>query len=625
MAKLWAEFGSVGGESLYDRIAAKGVGIELGSWARAVKVLKSVQVLIVNLALVVLAFGAVRSAGAESAFGSAAVRAVSVTATPATFTQALTARLAGEGGARDLDRIPLNLARLRSFYDHRRQASPWFATDGGLKPVARNVLALLVDAGRDGLVPADYHAGVIAARLDSLSSATDVVARAELELLLSDGLIGYFADLRSGRVAPSAINGEFSIKPPMVNAVAVALSALTAPDLRAFAVRHAPQNPVYTNLVKLLAETRALAAAGGWPRVRAPQIPKLETGMSDPALPSLRKRLAATDGLNPEAVATAEEAEVYDPATLAAVKRFQTRHGLEPDGVIGARTVAAMNVTPAARIDGISANLERQRWLPDSLGQRHIQVNIAGFDLVVVDHGVVVEQMPVIVGTKVRRTPIFVSRITSLILNPTWTVPPKLAREDFLPKLLKDPGVLQSLGIQVYSGWGADATVVNPLQVDWPAVGEGISRFRLRQDPGPHNSLGLVKFNLDNQYDVYLHDTPHREKFENTRRTFSSGCVRLGKPLVLADYLLSDMPDWTPAKRQRALDKGVTQTVSLRSPIPVYLLYRTAWLDEAGVANFREDIYNRDQELLRAVRRPPEVPPPARITEARKPTVPVRP
>jgi len=520
---------------------------------------------------------------------------------PEGFAGVLARRLAEE--SRAVAGRTVDLDRLRRFYTPRAFAPAWIddgAGDAAVKASARAVLEGLRGADADGLSVADYHADAIAQRLNGVGEKE----RAELELLLSDAVMRYAAHVRAGRLAPKTISGDFAeVTPPAVDVPALAAAVSTAEDAGAALAALAPARADYVALKDALKRLRALEAAGGWPLVPAPRAAKLEPGMRDPAVKALRKRLAVTGEFDSKPDAKAAASEVYDPALRKAVERFQARHGLFVDGVVGATTVAALNVPVGERVGQLVANLERLRWLPDSFGARHVLVNVPDFTLKAVDGGTVVHDMRVIVGTKVRRTPILSSQITSVVLNPTWTVPVKLAKEDYLAKFIRDPGYPKSHGFTVYSGWSSDARPLDAGRIDWKSLGAGIARLRLRQDPGPQNALGQVKFNIPNGFDVYLHDTPSREKFDKTVRTFSSGCVRVGRPLDLADFVLSGTPDWPAERRQAQLEKGETKTVVLKAPVSVHILYQTAWVDAAGTLQFREDIYGRDGEFLELLAR----------------------
>jgi murein L,D-transpeptidase YcbB/YkuD len=207
----------------------------------------------------------------------------------------------------------------------------------------------------------------------------------------------------------------------------------------------------------------------------------------------------------------------------------------------------------------------------------------------------------VIVGRPYRRTPMFSSRITHLIVNPDWTVPINIARQDILPKLQQDPEYLAREGFDVFDGWSPEAPQVDPSAIEWSAMRPASFTYKLRQQPGPLNALGQIKFMLPNRYNVYLHDTPHRELFQRTERTFSSGCVRLGDPIALALYLMRNMPGWDRAHLDQLIDGGRTQRVNLPAAVPVYFTYFTAWVDDQDMLHFRPDIYERDAQLYTAL------------------------
>ena len=373
-------------------------------------------------------------------------------------------------------RRSLDVTRLKQLYEQRHYAAAWFDGDGSAAPVpaAAALRRTLGAAALEGLQPADYHLAALDSRL-AVVGGLDAAHRAELDLLLTDALMAYAGDLHRGRLPPHVIAGEFALVPAPMDLPAVAAAALAAPDLPAFLAGLAPAGERYRRLREALRLTRAAVQAGGWPKV--PEGPKLEPGMKDPVVKSLRRRLIATGELDRKAAAGTE----YDRALRLAVQRFQERHGLVADGVIGAMTYAALNVSATERETAILANLERERWMPEDLGKRYVLVNIPGFSLTAVVDGKVALEMPVIVGTKVRRTPIFASQITSLIWNPTWSVPRKLAREDILPKLRANPGYLADLGIVLYEGSFAGRRV-DPARINWQSVND-ISRFRLRQMP----------------------------------------------------------------------------------------------------------------------------------------------
>lgn len=280
---------------------------------------------------------------------------------------------------------------------------------------------------------------------------------------------------------------------------------------------------------------------------------------------------------------------------------FQSRHGLAADGVVGAKTLAAMNVPLEMRVQQLEANLERWRWLPRELGERHVRVNIPGFQLEVRDAGRVVLDMKVVVGRRVRSTPVMSDTIRYLVLNPTWDVPPNLAVQDKLPEIRKNPGYFTEQGIQVLHGWGSDERAIDPTTVDWQAVTPKGFPYHLRQTPGSKNALGRVKFMFPNRWNIYIHDTPSRELFANPERAASSGCIRAERPVDLAAVLLEGAPDWTREALEAAIATGRTRTVTLPTPVPVHVEYWTGWVDDEGHVQWRTDIYDRDKALIAAL------------------------
>lgn len=337
--------------------------------------------------------------------------------------------------------------------------------------------------------------------------------------------------------------------------------------------------------------------------------PKLERRDIGPRVEALRSGLEARGDI---ALSEPVGRDFFDGKLEDGVKSFQRRHGLQPDGVVGPATEAALNVPAEVRLTQILANLERWRWITQDLGEKYILINVADFRVGVFEGVREVLSMPAIVGSAYRRTPEFSGKMTYIEINPTWTVPPKLVREDILPKARKDPGYLKERGIRVFRGWSEDAPEIDVESVDWSQVAAEAESFKFRQDPGPRNSLGRIKFMFPNKFDVYLHDTPDRGLFSRAERDLSSGCIRLEQPLELAEYILRGDPVWNRERILAALADTTTRVIPLQNPIGVHLLYWTAWLADDGRVEFRGDIYKRDAALSEALRQhalPPAGPP----------------
>jgi murein L,D-transpeptidase YcbB/YkuD len=269
---------------------------------------------------------------------------------------------------------------------------------------------------------------------------------------------------------------------------------------------------------------------------------------------------------------------------------------------VGPQTLAALNVAVSERVRQIELNLERWRWLPRELGRRHIVVNVSGFELEVVEGDQVALEMRVVVRKPYRRTPVFSAEMSCLVFSSYWHVPPNIAANDIVPAVRKDPDYLEENGIQVFGQSTTDGEALDPASIDWTEVGEGSLPYRFRQSPGPQDALGGVKFMLPNPYNVYLHDTPSRELFQRADRSFSSGCIRLERPLDLAEYLLRGSPGWDAEAIRAAARAGTERTVRLPERMPVHLQYWTAWADRTAQAHFRKEVYGRDLLLDAALR-----------------------
>jgi murein L,D-transpeptidase YcbB/YkuD len=348
----------------------------------------------------------------------------------------------------------------------------------------------------------------------------------------------------------------------------------------------------YRTLIAALARYRRIADQGGWPAV--PSGPVLKPGNSDPRVPILAARLAVTADWQGDP----GESTFYESDLEQAVKRFQERHGLDTDGVIGPRTLEELNVPVEARIDQIRVNLERARWVLRELGEDFVAVNIAGFTTSLYRGGDLVWRTRSIVGREYRKTPVFRDDIRYMDFNPTWTVPPGILGKDVIPKARKDSGYIAHKGFDLFD---RDGNRVDPGSIDWANAKARGFPYRVVQPPGPNNALGLVKFMFPNAHSVYLHDTPSRDLFGRSERTFSSGCVRVEDPFHFAELLLYDKPGWTREKIDSVVDSGKTTTVHLENPLPVLLLYWTAWVDADGEVQFRRDIYKRDGRVLDAL------------------------
>jgi murein L,D-transpeptidase YcbB/YkuD len=489
-------------------------------------------------------------------------------------------------------RLPLPIKQrrdsLRAYYQEFSGKLLWLGT-----PRAQALVARLSAAMDDGLDPKDYPSKELA-KLNTAAASTDKRGLAIVELYFSAAFLEYASDIKVGRFLPNKVDPNFFLKGRSIDQLAALKGLAQAGSLDQFFAAWQPQNPAYGGLRSALAAFRALAAKGGWGS--APLGPALHPGMTDPRVPAIRARLSVTDGAAAEVPPDNEN--VYDNALADAVKRFQARHGLEVDGVIGSATIVAMNVPVDERIKSIVVGMERLRWMPEKPEPQYLIVNIAGFELRRINAGEVKERMAVVVGKPYHRTPVFSGRIRYLEFNPYWNVPSSIALKEELAKLRRNPGAVAAQGFEAVQG----NRVVAVQAVDWNQYGPGHFPFQLRQKPGTHNALGRVKFIFPNSHNVYLHDTPARSLFGRSQRAFSHGCIRLARPLELADQVLraGGVQGWDKRRIDAVIASAKNTVVNLREPLPVHITYLTAWVD-GGVANFRRDIYGHDVKLLAAL------------------------
>lgn len=481
-----------------------------------------------------------------------------------------------------------------------REFRPLWHTGHGLRPSAFLLIDRLRNATDHGLCGEDYLLAPLETLLKSRAAqmrnqkALPPLDAATLDLLLTQAFFSYATHLVEGQIDPALAHIDWRGRRRKVDLGKLLPPAVEGESLGTLLGELIPPHPEYRQLMGALVRQREIAARGGWPTI--PELPKggkLRPGDIDTRLPAVRARLLATGELPQPA---SFERNAYGMTTLMAVRQFQERHGLEPDGVIGSRTIKELNFTAEDRVRQIELNLERWRWMPRDLGKRHIRVNIADFSLKVVEDGQTVLEMPVIVGTPYRRTPVFSSQMSYLEFAPTWTVPATILREDKLPAIRKNPAFLTKNHFRVIRRSGQEIDSTELAGINWRAVEPERFPGNLRMDPGPWNPLGRVKFMFPNPYNVYLHDTNERWLFDRALRTFSSGCIRIGQPVDLARYLLRDQPQWDETRLQEALERRSPMQVMI-NPIPTHIQYWTTWVAADGSTQFRSDLYLRDLDL----------------------------
>lgn len=514
---------------------------------------------------------------------------------------------AGESGG-DRAHITVGTDRIHAsrslprFYERRGYEPAWVADD---LVNAEALLRAIRRAELEGLRSRDYHLRrleesmqtVIVDRMEGRPSESGLLI--DLDLLLTDAFLIYGSHLLVGRVDPTDLDPEWIANRRDVDMVPVLEDALRTGLVEAALVDLLPPYIEYRALRDALARHRRVQREGGWPRLEAGGT--MRPGDRGEQIPPLRARLAATRDLDPRL----QRGDRFDDDVEQAVRRFQDRHGLAVTGVVDLQTLMELTAPVEQRIEQIIVNMERWRWLPQDLGRRHARVNVAGFDFSVYEDGAQLMRMRAMVGHQYRRTPVFSDTITLVVFAPWWNVPASIAVNDVVPRLAQEgPGYAARNRIHVTTGWGASARRVDPATVDWAAVDTGRFQYRFRQEPGPTNPLGNVKFMFPNAFDVYVHDTPAREMFQQAERAFSSGCIRIERPEEFAEYLLRGAPGWTSGRIAQAMAGTSELSVRVPEPLPIHILYWTAWAGDDGRINFRNDIYQRDEPLERALEEP---------------------
>lgn len=516
-----------------------------------------------------------------------------------------------------------------AFYAARAYAPLWLGEGGAPGAAADALIAAFRDAGSHALPPARYDGEGLAAALALLGAPAkrtpEAVAATEAEL--TSRFLRYATDIHSGLLEPRDVSREMLTEPVRPAPGALLAAAAAAEDMAAHLATLPPQSEEYARLRARYIEFVGVAATGAWSDP-VPEGRTLRPGDRNARVAALRARLAALGDFVPEAVPAPDAAtgavpadapapagdvvlastepgtgpavlppdpELYDPALEAAVRRFQERHGLNIDAAVGPATLAAINASPVFRAQQMAVNLERIRWFNRDLGPRYVWVNQAAFMMELRENGHAVFTSRVVIGKTGRyRTPEFSDIMEHMVVNPSWHVPRSIATEEILPQLRADPGYLAARGMRLSGG-------TDPYSVDWSAVGSRDFRWSISQSPGRGNALGRVKFMFPNDFAIYLHDTPSRSLFQRDVRAFSHGCVRVEKPLEFAYELLRGQEADPQAAFDGWLATGRERRVDLTSHVPVHLTYRTAWVDEAGLDQFRQDIYGRDSLVADAM------------------------
>jgi murein L,D-transpeptidase YcbB/YkuD len=478
-----------------------------------------------------------------------------------------------------------------AFYREREFRQAWTDYD----EVLDRGLELLETMGRssqDGFEPDEYRYPLAAMMLkqveeDSLEESAEPAQMGEVDLVLSEVFARYARNLAGGALDPKIAGLDWQIEreEPDVKSMLHQLADGQTPEELVDSVR--PQVPEYRAMMAALARYREIEKAGGWQTINAER----QATISAPTAGALRKRLIAErDPAELElAQRGAASPNVFDGGLKQALIHFQERHGIEPDGALSEATLAELNAPVSQRIAELKLNMDRWRWLPRHLGELYVMVNVAGFELEVVENDSAILAMNVVVGKDAWRTPIFRDTMENIVINPYWNVPPNIQKDELIPALRRDPSYLNRNNFEVLRG----NRRVSASQIDMGALARGAYTFR--QKPGGDNALGQVKFLFPNEANIYLHDTPAQRLFSQQSRAFSHGCIRVEKPVELAKLMMEKATDRPAEQYDQLRARPGEQWIRLTRPVPVYILYFTAYANRNGSVSFHPDIYERDR------------------------------
>jgi L,D-transpeptidase YcbB len=473
---------------------------------------------------------------------------------------------------------------IADFYRDTDYEPIWTDADDAAR--RKTLLEALARSGDHGLPVARYD---VATLVRAFRGAVTEGDRGRLEVQMTRAFLDYARDLQSGALVPSEVDAGIKREVPLHDRRSN-LSRLIAGDAAEFLASLPPQNADYAQLVKAKLRLERLMASGGWGPTVA--VEALEPGASGPAVVALRDRLIAMGYLGQSATRD------YDAGITRAVRQFQVEHGLEPDGSADAATMAEINKGPEKRLGSVVVALERLRWMNAPRGKRHVWVNLTDFTAKIIDDGKITFATRSVVGKEIpdQRTPEFSDMMEHMVVNPSWSVPRSITVKEYLPMMQRNPNAAGHLQLIDRNG-----RTVSRGAVNFAAYSASTFPYAMRQAPSDGNALGLVKFMFPNQYNIYLHDTPSKSLFKEEVRAFSHGCIRLADPFGFAYAMLARQTDDPEGTFQTTLKTGRETTVPLEQPVPVHLVYFTAYPTPKGLVEYRRDIYGRDGRILDAL------------------------
>ncbi|MBT8096796.1 MAG: L,D-transpeptidase family protein [Woeseia sp.] len=474
---------------------------------------------------------------------------------------------------------------------------PLWTGSRAAKQRARQLISKLLTSSQHGLIPREYDAQRFADafRKRNFARLTPDTARdaTSLDVSLTSAMLAYAHDIWDGRVEPADVRSEHEVylKRDTIDPVKL-WKSIEEDDVASALTSLEPQHEHYKALTRLMKEALARKDKGGFTKVTTDYLKRGDRGE---AVYALIKRLCEGGYLYMDLPKNSEDA-VFDRGVEAALQRVQRESALKEDGIYGPATAAILNQSVEKRIERLAINMDRWRWLPRDMGEQYLWVNIPDYRLRVFGDGEEQWSTRIIAGTSVHRTPVFADKLEYIVFSPSWHVPKSIIGNELIPMFRNDPKRVNEKNMEITD---VDGEVLDPMAIDWSEI--SAADINVRQKPGPSNALGRVKFIFPNRYAIYLHDTPSDHLFENSKRSFSHGCIRVSEPQRLADYLLRDDDDWTEDKIETAMSAEEAEKAYLGEPLPVYITYFTAMPDSRGDLRLLADVYEHDQVMAEAL------------------------
>ncbi len=480
--------------------------------------------------------------------------------------------------------VSKNLKDVQKFYKTNDYQPIWIDEDD-LTKEAEKALTLIIDSEIEGLNPDDYSYAVTAIKEFDESLEKSINA----EIMLTKAFLHYIDDITNGRFNPREASNNIVIRPDSVNPVKYLKDGMSTNSTNWMDELDPPYKE-YQNLKILLKKYIDKSDSIDWPIITLAPGKLIKVKDTHSELSKIRKLLKILGYYN----GSSSNEDFYDVNFEKNIRTFQTRHGLLVDGIIGPQTFNALRMSPLDRMRRIIVSMERWRWMPRKPSKRYIRVNLPSFELQAVENENVILSSDVIVGKQTRKTPVFSAPMTDIVFNPSWNIPVSIAVKDKLHKIRKNPGYLDNHNYVLYNSSG---DVISPYSVNWENYGKGHFPFRIRQRPGQSNALGKIKFNIQNNFAIYLHSTPNKKLFDKDIRMFSSGCIRVERVSELAKFVFNDSSKWSIEKINTSMEGSTTKRVNLKQKMQVYITYFTVGFDGNGNLFFAPDIYGQDLKV----------------------------